>query len=240
MSESNLKKTKPLFFISHAHHDALIANWFKRKIINFFAKTVDVFVSSMPEDNQKGKKWFDETLIPKLQQCDIFISLMTPVSIKKHWMWFELGIVWSKTIKANIYPICLGVEASLIPMPLSELQATVLNREADEEMTALFKSWSDLLNGGGDFSKLRAKNSLIELYKNYDSLYNAPIIILDQKSQDIQTYQNNLENVLEILIDLGAITAPQLTSFRDYELLSNDKINSLRKIARQVAKQKDN
>ena len=237
MSQEKLSKSKPLFFISHAHDDQKIATWLKRKITSFFARTVDVFVSSMPEDNKKGKKWFDETLMPMLQKCDIFISLITPTSIKKHWMWFELGIVWTNTGKTNIYPICLGVDAPLIPMPLSEIQATILAPHAEKEIIALFTAWCEILNGG-DISKVRAKQSLTDLYKVYEEVYTHHNPIIPTELDMIEAYQNNLKDALEALIDIGKINAPQLSLFKQFDLLSQDKIDYLRQIALQVAKQK--
>lgn len=237
MNQDKLSKSKPLFFISHAHDDQKIATWFKRKITNFFARTVDVFVSSMPEDNKKGKKWFDETLMPMLQKCDIFISLITPTSIQKHWMWFELGIVWMNTGKTNIYPICLGVDAPLIPMPLSEIQATILAPNAENELSALFTAWCEILNGG-DVSKVRAKQSLVDLHKVYQEVYvnHKPVIHRDLTM--VEAYQDNLKDALEALIDIGTINAPQLSLFKQFGLLSQDKIDYLRQVALQVAKQK--
>ncbi|MDX2077054.1 MAG: toll/interleukin-1 receptor domain-containing protein [bacterium] len=237
MSQEKSQKSKPLFFISHAHHDQKLAAWLKRKIISFFSKTVDVFVSSMPEDNKKGKKWFDDTLMPNLQKCDIFISLITPVSIKKHWMWFELGIVWSNTIKTNIYPICLGVDAPLIPMPLSEIQATILEPTAETEIIGLFTAWCEILNGG-DISKLRAKPSLTELYKVYEEIYAHSKLSIQTNSDVIEAYENNLTEALEVLIDIGKINATNLSLFKQFGVLSQDRIDRLRQIALQVAKQK--
>ena len=66
---------------------------------------------------------------------------MTPVSIERPWLWFEIGASWSKgrSDECKIYPVC-APEIGLgdLPSPLDRLQALSLGKGADLKL--LFRS----------------------------------------------------------------------------------------------------
>jgi|TARA_B110001469_G_C9538241_1_gene267374 hypothetical protein len=151
------KITKPRLFISHATSDGDFANAVKQEIEKVFANGVDVFCTSSPGSIAVGTDWLSE-IESKLGNAQAVITIITPISVERPWLWFEVGATWGKgrTEECKIYPLCAPeIEVGNLPSPLDRLQALSMGKAQDLKM--LFEA---LINqfGFGKISSFRASN----------------------------------------------------------------------------------
>jgi hypothetical protein len=148
---------KPRLFISHATSDGEFANAVKAEIEKVFANGVSVFCTSSPGSIPAGTDWLTN-IEDKLNSAQAVIAIVTPVSIERPWLWFELGATWSSGRSGNshIYPLCVAeINLSTLPPPLNRLQALSLGRAADLKM--LFEALIAQF-GFGKISSFKASN----------------------------------------------------------------------------------
>ncbi len=158
---------KPAIFISHASSDGEFANAIKQEIEKVFADGVNVFCTSSPGAISVGSDWL-ETIEGKLGTAQAIIVIVTPVSIEKPWLWFELGATWLKGRTGNclIYPLCAPeINLSVLPSPLDRLQALSMGKAPD--LTILFEALIKQF-GFGKITTFKASNIIkrIPKYKN--------------------------------------------------------------------------
>ena len=125
-----MKIEKPIVFISHTTTDYPIANILNAEIKRVFANGVQVFASSVPGTVKPGADWLNE-VEENLDKAKAVIVLITPISINRPWIWFEIGASWSKTLMGSgkIYPLCSPeIDFSELPEPLNRLQALSLGK----------------------------------------------------------------------------------------------------------------
>ena len=130
---NNHKIEKPVLFISHATTDGEFANAIKREIEKVFANGIIVYCTSSPGAISPGKDWLED-IESKLSLAKAVIVIITPVSIERPWLWFELGANWTKGKKGNcrIYPLCAPeIDISNLPSPLDRLQALSMGKAVD-------------------------------------------------------------------------------------------------------------
>lgn len=148
---------KPKLFISHATSDGEFANAVKAEIEKVFANGVSVFCTSSPGSITVGTDWLTD-IEGKLNSAQAVIAIVTPVSIERPWLWFELGATWSSGRQGNcrIYPLCVAeVDLNSLPPPLNRLQALSLGRAADLKL--LFEGLIEQF-GFGKITSFRASN----------------------------------------------------------------------------------
>lgn len=153
----NHKITKPNLFISHASSDGQFATVLKAEIEKVFADGVNVFCTSSPGAIQASQDWLSN-IEKKLDTAQAVIVIITPVSIERPWLWFEVGASWLRARKAQtaIYPLCAPeVNLSDLPSPLDRLQALSMGKAIDLKLLfeALIKQF-----GFGKISLFRASN----------------------------------------------------------------------------------
>jgi hypothetical protein len=127
-----MQAEKPIVFISHASTDASIVDILRSEIDRVFAYGVKVFASSVPGVIKPGDDWLVE-LRSNLENAKAVIVLITPVSINRPWVWFEVGAYWSKLSAGSgrVYPLCVPeVDLSDLPEPLNRLEALSLGKTA--------------------------------------------------------------------------------------------------------------
>ena len=81
----------------------------------------------------------------RLKAAEAVLVIVTPLSIERPWLWFEIGATWLKgrEHKCRIFPLCTPeVEFSELPEPLSRLQALSLGKSSD--IRTLFQDLSEL------------------------------------------------------------------------------------------------
>ena len=160
------ERQKPVVFISHASTDGVFANAVKDEIEKVFADGVAVFSTSSPGAIGAGSDWLTEIEL-RLERAQAVIAIVTPVSIERPWLWFEVGATWSKgrQQKLKIYPLCAPeVDPGQLPSPLDRLQALSMGKAADLKL--LFQALIDQF-GFGRIGTFRATNitSRIPKYK---------------------------------------------------------------------------
>ena len=160
------ERQKPVVFISHASTDGVFANAVKHEIEKVFADGVDVFSTSSSGAIGAGSDWLVE-IESRLERAQAVITIVTPVSIERPWLWFEVGATWIKgqQKKLKMYPLCAPeVNPSQLPSPLDRLQALSMGKAADLKL--LFQALIDQF-GFGRISTFRATNitSRIPKYK---------------------------------------------------------------------------
>jgi hypothetical protein len=161
------KITKPALFISHATSDGDFAVAVKREIEKVFANGISVFCTSSPGTIPVGTDWLSD-IEDKLGRAQAVVAIVTPVSVERPWLWFEIGATWGKgrTGDCKIYPLCAPeIDLADLPAPLDRLQALSMGRAPD--LKQLFKELVDQF-GFGDLSAFKASNitKRIPMYKN--------------------------------------------------------------------------
>ena len=138
-----MERAKPVLFLSHATTDAAFANVLKAEIDRVFANGVDVFVSSLPGAIAAGRDWL-ASVEENLDTAAVAVVLVTPVSINRPWVWFEVGASWSKMRegKRRIFPLCAPeIDLGDLPEPLNRLQALSLGKA--EHVKEFFRTLCD-------------------------------------------------------------------------------------------------
>ena len=128
--------TRPVVFVSHAATDRPIAQLLKSEIDRVFANGVEVFASSVPGTIAPGEDWL-ERIRSNLERAQAVVVLITPISINRPWIWFEIGASWSRTSdsRGRIYPLrAPEIAPSDLPEPLNRLQALSLGKAADVKL----------------------------------------------------------------------------------------------------------
>jgi hypothetical protein len=159
---------KPTIFISHATSDAEFAVVIQREIEKVFANGVTVFCTSSPGAIAAGGDWLHE-IEQKLNSAHAVIAIVTPVSIERPWLWFEVGATWSKGRQGDcrIYPLCTKeIVLSDLPAPLNRLQALSLARAVDLKL--LFESLIEQF-GFGNIKAFKA-STIIARVPKYSSV----------------------------------------------------------------------
>jgi hypothetical protein len=131
---------KPTVFLSHAVTDGPIAQVIHDEIRRIFSDGVQVFASSVPGVVKPGGDWLKE-IRDNLNAATAVIVIVTPVSINRPWVWFEVGASWSRMEAGEgvIVPLCVPeVDKASLPEPLGRLQAMSLGRAS--ETKAVFQA----------------------------------------------------------------------------------------------------
>lgn len=140
--------TKPTVFLSHAVTDEPIAKVIHDEIRRIFADGVNVFASSVPGVVKPGKDWLKEIRV-NLDAATAVIVIVSPVSLNRPWVWFEVGASWSRMEDGDgvIIPVCVPeVDKGSLPEPLGRLQAMSLAKAV--ETKAVFQALIDQFDFG--------------------------------------------------------------------------------------------
>jgi len=152
-----------LIFLSHIHEERELALNFKEHIEAEFSGFVDVFVSSDGSSIPAGAN-FIKRIEDGLISCAGAIYLISPKSVVRPWINFELGAVWIRSALSQrsggheipAIPMChSGMNLGSLPAPLNNLNAKAANQSSDLENS--FKSLQAALGARGqlrtDFDK---------------------------------------------------------------------------------------
>jgi hypothetical protein len=149
--------TKPNLFISHATSDGEFATVIEMEIRKVFADGINVFCTSSPGTIAPSKDWLS-SIEAKLDSAQAVIVLVTPTSVERPWLWFEVGASWMRARKdqAAIYPLCAPeIQMTDLPSPLNRLQALSMGKVQDLKL--LFQALIDQF-GFGSIASFRATN----------------------------------------------------------------------------------
>ncbi len=235
---TNHQIEKPKIFISHAHSDGVFVRAIQQEIEKVFANGVSVFSTSSPGAIPAGKDWLQE-IETKLSHAQAVIAIITPVSIERSWLWFEIGAVWSKgrTGDCKIYPLCAPeIDLSNLPSPLDRLQALSMGKAID--LKILFQSLIEQF-GFGKISTFRASN----ITKRIPKYHNVRISEIDLNERSLYSgrYTGYSDEELMEVIDTE-LFLPDDERYRDYvvlhksreDLIHNGKLLHFREIDRKL------
>ncbi len=168
---------RPTIFISHVHEEAGLALLFQKALQEDFSDHVDVFTSSDDDSIPTGNKVLDR-IDDALVNCVAGLFLISPRSIRRPWVNFELGALWIRSVEQEnrgddpipIIPIChSGLTPSTLPKPLSDLQGVTMN--SAKQLQRAFRSIRRALNSERaeqtNFEKLAAEATAIERMLSY-------------------------------------------------------------------------
>jgi hypothetical protein len=119
---------KALIFLSHSENDSELAMSIRDQLANAFDDRIPVFVSSDPEAIPPGTAWV-QRILAQLRTASAVVLLATAGSLKRGFVWFEIGASWdaSASGELTLYTLCTpDVSLGSLPPPLNELQATSL------------------------------------------------------------------------------------------------------------------
>jgi hypothetical protein len=189
---------KPTVFLSHAETDQPVAQVIHGAIDKVFAGGVDVFTSSVPGVLTPGADWL-EKIRSNLTKATAVIVIVSPVSINRPWVWFEVGASWSKMTEGEgtIIPLCVPeVDKGQLPEPLSRLQAMSLGSAA--ETKEVFRALIDQF-GFGKISVFRHSSIKVKLPKYKD----LRIAEADLESGTLYTgpYEGYSQHELALVVD---------------------------------------
>jgi hypothetical protein len=149
--------TKPNLFISHASSDGEFATVLQSEIQKVFADGINVFCTSSPGAIGASSDWLSK-IEERLNSAQAVIAIVTPVSIERPWLWFEVGASWLRARKNElaIYPLCAPeIDFNDLPAPLDRLQALSMGKAIDLKL--LFEGLIQQF-GFGKISSFRATN----------------------------------------------------------------------------------
>jgi len=205
---------KPTVFISHAVTDEPIARVVRDEIKRIFADDVKVFASSVPGVIKPGAEWLKD-IGDSLSAATAVIVIVSPTSINRPWVWFEVGASWSKMEEGEgrIIPVCVPeIDKGSLPEPLGRLQAMSLGKAG--ETKEVFLTLIDQFDFGSikGFSHARIK---AKLPSKYDDL---PVAEADLKSGTLYSgpYEGYSDQELAEVID-EEIVAPAWGQFEDWQ-----------------------
>jgi hypothetical protein len=123
-------------FLSHADTDLHLARLIGDEVQRA-RPDIEVFVSSVPGAIPTGEEWLGE-IKRQLKAADAYLTLLTPASVQRLWVWFESGAAFmsDKTFVGVCAP---GMSKSAVPSPLSGHQ--LLSLDSLEECEQLFKEF---------------------------------------------------------------------------------------------------
>lgn len=118
-------------FISHATADSGIARKIQDKIQAHFYGT-PVFVSSDKVSLPGDQNWLNR-LHADLMKARTIIFVLTPHSITRPWVWFELGDCWEREKRGEIsmFVARAGLAPDQVPMPFNLMQVIDLTHKDD-------------------------------------------------------------------------------------------------------------
>lgn len=164
-----------MIFLSHIHQESALAVTFKTAIEEEFSGFVDVFVSSDGTSIPRGSN-FLKKIEEGLVNCAGAIYLISPASVNRNWINFELGAVWIRnaiSLGAGKEPIPAipfchsGLKPGDLPVPLNNLNG-IVTTEASQLQNA-FESLQAAVGARGklktDFDALAT--SALEFERKY-------------------------------------------------------------------------
>jgi len=224
---------KPTLFVSHASSDGEFANAVKQEIEKVFANGLNVFSTSSPGTIAVGSDWLDQ-IEQRLSLAKAVIAIVTPVSIERPWLWFEVGATWAKgrSDACRIYPLCAPeIDLSSLPSPLDRLQALSMGKAADLKL--LFEALIGQF-GFGKIESFRASNitKRIPKYKDVE----VRDVDLNEKSFYSGAYTGYGDEELMEVIDTGlfAEDATKLFESNREATIQNGKLIHYRQVDRSL------
>lgn len=180
--------SKGTIFLSHIHEEHELAQLIKTAVENEFSGFIDVFVSSDGVSIPAGAN-FLKRIDDALCRCIGAVYLISPTSVKRNWISFELGAVWIRNAldtragKPEIpaIPMChSGIMPATLPTPLNNLNAISANQSS--QLESAFQSLQATAGGKGplrtNFDTLAASVTALEHKYTLGSSLRAALLLV--------------------------------------------------------------
>lgn len=224
-----------LIFLSHIHEEKELALIIQNAIEDEFSGFVTVFVSSDGNTIPAGSN-FLKIIEKGLIKCVGAIYLISPMSVKRNWINFELGAVWIRNVTSElengqsipVIPLChSGITVSTLPSPLSNLNAIQGNLASSLEFA--FKSIQTAVGGSG-----RLKSDFPKLEQDIRKIENQ-YMIGDKVVFLFLLLKINKEQLSEILLSINNMDRNRLYTMT-LGVLSNEVINQIKDLQNSALK----
>lgn len=217
--------TAKVLFLSHIHEERDLALAIKTELENEFSGFVDVFVSSDGVSIPAGAN-FLKRIEDGLITCVGALYLISPVSVKRSWISFELGAVWIRNIvnlRANgpeipTLPVChSGLAPAGLPSPLNNLNGISANQASQLEFA--FRSLQAAVGGRGnlktDFDALAGR--VIAFERSYT--LGANLKRMFSVGGDVPKLIKHCEQQpgVQTVVDFGFVETPTVQLFQQLE-----------------------
>lgn len=221
-----------LVFLSHIHEERELAKIVKGAIEDEFSGFVDVFVSSDGESIPAGAN-FLKRIEDGLVNCIGAVYLISPISVKRSWINFELGAIWIRSCVSErnggeeipTLPFChSGMAYESLPQPICNLNA--IQASVSSQLEFAFKSIQNAVGAKGrlrtDFNELALEISKFEdsytvgdKVKKLNKVFNGRLVLSKAKKLNNGKYY----------IELGCI--PKETYQQAKALIPQSLVNDL-------------
>lgn len=216
--------SEKMIFLSHITEEKALAKIIKDAIEDEFSGFVSVFVSSDGETIKAGQN-FLKVIEDGLVNCISAIYLISPASVKRNWISFELGAVWIRNAlnlregkdEVPALPFChSGMSCNALPQPICNLNAIEANMASRLEFA--FRSLQFAVGAKGklrtDFDDLASKIIAFEkeyvLFDNLEKIFN----VLQLSKADLKNIKasvlDNLEREFVVRTDIVPTTVQKM------------------------------
>ena len=216
-----------LVFLSHIHEEAALALILKEAIEAEFSGFVDVFVSSDGTSIPAGSN-FLKRIEDGLVGCIGAIYLISPTSVGRNWINFELGAVWVRSVmrirdgelEIPAMPIChSGMTPGTLPSPLNHLNAVSANQASKLEFA--FRSLQAAVGGRGplktDFDALAGRVLAFEQRYTIGENLRKMLSLVGGSAQTLVEHCEGLPTGTTTSIDCGFVETTVLQALRTME-----------------------
>ncbi|MHC6527007.1 toll/interleukin-1 receptor domain-containing protein [Vibrio proteolyticus] len=215
-------------FLSHIHEEQELAVIIKEAIEEEFSGFVEVFVSSDGTSIPAGSN-FLKRIEDGLVNCIGALYLISPVSVKRNWINFELGAVWIRNAisirgegaEIPALPFChSNMTPANLPQPIGNLNAIVSNQASQLEFA--FRSIQTAVGGRGtlrtDFDALAQKVSAFE--REY-TLGSTAVDFFKSLGGDLQKVIEHCESLpsgtTQTTLNLGFVSTDLINKIKRFE-----------------------
>ena len=215
-------------FLSHIHEEKNLAVLIKEAIEEEFSGFVEVFVSSDGTSIPAGSN-FLKRIEDGLVNCIGAIYLISPASVKRNWVNFELGAVWIRnaiSIRSGGHeipalPLChSNMIPNELPQPIGNLNAIVANQASQLEFA--FRSLQNAVGGKGalrtNFDELAQKVVAFEREYTLGETVKSFFAVLEEDSSPIIKHCEELPSgTSQTTLDLGFVSAEKIQKIIQFE-----------------------
>ena len=177
------------FFISHYGGDKEIAELFSNALRRITLEQISPWFSSDDNKNgglKPGDIWFNQ-ILEKITQSKAVVTLLTPNSINRPWVYFESGIGQALN-DCDVIPVCIGVKRDDILPPLGLYQSYQLN-----DYRSVVEFFSKLLTLFG--VKFDEEMSKVIIEKLVSDITQITFNIENPKEDGKETIEKSIENL---------------------------------------------
>lgn len=216
-----------LIFLSHIHEESALAVLIKEALEKEFSGFVEVFVSSDGTSIPAGSN-FLRRIEDGLVNCIGAIYLISPISVKRNWINFELGAVWIRNAinirnsgpEIPTIPFChSGTTPATLPAPLNNLNA--INANNSSELERAFRALHHAAGGKGslrtDFDTLAENTRTIESKFTIGSNLKRLIRLAGSNINEILDICRTQPAIEKLRIELGFIESSTIKELLELE-----------------------